>query len=88
MKYVLFYENTPDFREKAMEIFPRHRARLDEFHGRGVLLMVGPFTDDEGGAMGIFTSREEAEAFAKDDPFVLGGVVASWKVREWREVFG
>ena len=27
-----------------------------------------------------------AEEFAKDDPFVLNGVVSNWHVREWDEV--
>jgi uncharacterized protein len=36
--------------------------------------------------MGIFTTREAAEEFARDDPFVLGGVVSAWEVREWNEV--
>jgi uncharacterized protein YciI len=35
--------------------------------------------------MAIFTTREAAESFAKDDPFVLNGVVSSWVVREWME---
>ena len=36
--------------------------------------------------MGIFTTREAAEEFARNDPFVLNGVVESWIVREWKEV--
>jgi uncharacterized protein len=36
--------------------------------------------------MGIFTTREAAEDFAHDDPFVVGGVVSAWEVREWNEV--
>ena len=43
------------------------------------LLMIGTFSNaQEHGAMAIFTSREAAEAFARDDPFVLHGVVRSW----------
>lgn len=47
--------------------------------------MIGPFSDPREGAMGIFTTREAAEAFAADDPFVLHGVVSHWQVREWLE---
>jgi uncharacterized protein YciI len=36
--------------------------------------------------MSIFTSREAAEEFAKDDPFVLNNVVRTWHIREWNEV--
>jgi uncharacterized protein YciI len=35
--------------------------------------------------MGIFATREAAEEFIKGDPFVLGGVVQSWEIREWNE---
>ena len=54
---------------------------------RGVLLALGPFTDEpSGGALAIFTSREAAEEFPSGDPFVLSKVVGRWHVREWRVV--
>src|SRR5437867_2035412 len=84
MKYVLFYVSGD--REKAMLHFPDHRAHLSEYHGRGVLLMTGAFTDPAEGAMGLFTTREAAEAFVRDDPFVAHGVVGSWRIAEWNEV--
>jgi uncharacterized protein YciI len=86
-KYVLFYASADDVLTKAPAHFPAHRARLDEFHARSVLLAVGTFGDpQEEGSMAIFTTREAAEEFARDDPFVLGGVVSAWEVREWNEV--
>ena len=88
MKYVMFYETAPDGLAKAREHFAAHRARLDEFHARGVLLMAGPLMNPTDTALGVFTSREEAESFIKDDPFVLNGVVAKWTIREWNEVLG
>ncbi|HXO22753.1 MAG TPA: YciI family protein [Thermoanaerobaculia bacterium] len=42
--------------------------------------------DPTAGAIGIFTSREAAEEFIRDDPFVVNGVVAKWTIREWNEV--
>jgi uncharacterized protein YciI len=35
--------------------------------------------------MAVFSTREAAEEFAHSDPFVLHGVVSSWRVREWNE---
>jgi uncharacterized protein len=87
-KYVLFYESADDVRAKAPIFYAAHRARADEFHPRGVLLMVGTFATPEEGAMGVFTSREAAEDFAKTDPFVVNGVVRRWYVREWKEIYG
>jgi uncharacterized protein YciI len=65
---------------------PAHREYWQNFQRFGTLLMLGPFARPEDGAMSIFTSREAAEAFATNDPFVLGGVVSRWYVREWVEV--
>jgi uncharacterized protein YciI len=84
MKYVLLYESSDDVAEKAPLHFAAHRARWAEFHGRGSLLLIGPFSD-QSGAMGVFTTRDAAEEFATGDPFVLHGVVKSWQIREWRE---
>ena len=87
MKYVLFYESADDVLAKAPAHFPAHRARLDDFHARGLLLMVGTFANpQEEGSMAIFATREAAEEFVKDDPFVLNGVVRDWYIREWDEM--
>ncbi len=85
MKYVLYYQSSPDVLEKAPLHAAAHRARWQEFASEGTLLMVGPFANPQEGAMGIFTTREAAERFAKDDPFVVNGVVSNWVVREWAE---
>jgi uncharacterized protein YciI len=86
-KYVLLYQPSDDVLEKAPLHFPAHSARLQEFHGAGTLLMVGTFADPvNDGSMAIFTSREAAEAFVAEDPFVVNGVVASWRLLEWNEV--
>jgi hypothetical protein len=36
--------------------------------------------------MAVFGSREAAEEFVRDDPFVNEGVVKGWTLREWDEV--
>jgi len=87
VKYVLFYELADDVASKAPAHFPAHSARLDEFHSAGTLLMVGTFGNpQEEGSMAIFTTREAAEEFVREDPFVLNGVVRDWQIREWDEV--
>jgi len=89
MKTIMRYETSPEGAAKAPQFFAEHRKRLDEFHARGVLLMAGPVMGEDGkpeGALGIFTSREAAEEFVRDDPFVLNGVAMRWSLRDWREV--
>lgn len=87
MKYVSFYEVAPDALPKVMEHFPAHRARLDEFHARGDLIAAGPLGTPPTSAMGIFNSREAAESFVRGDPFVVHGLVASWRIVEWKAAF-
>ena len=83
---VLLYESADDVLTKAPPVFPAHKARLDEFVARGVLLMVGTFGDPQAeGSMAIFTTREAAEEFVAGDPFVLEGVVRAWHIRDWNE---
>jgi uncharacterized protein YciI len=84
VKYVVTYESGDEVRALAPIHFPAHKARWHEFRDRGELLMIGTFSDLSG-AMGIFTSLEAAEEFVKGDPFVLQGVVRSYRIREWNE---
>lgn len=87
MKIVAFYEMAPDAASKAMTLYPAHRARLDEFHARGVLVAAGPLGNPPEGAMGIFTTRDAAEEFIQGDPFVVNGLVSVWRLTEWNAVF-
>jgi uncharacterized protein len=88
VKYVLFYESAEDVASKAPPHFPAHWARCQEFHARGLMLMVGTFGDPQAqGSMSIFTTREGAEQFVAGDPFVINGVVRAWEIREWNEAF-
>jgi len=87
MKYVLTYEGAPDFMSKVPANIAAHRALWKKFTDEKTLLLIGPFTDaPAGGAMGVFSTRAAAEAFAAADPFVINGVVARWTIREWNEV--
>ena len=84
--YVVFYETALDAVARIPEVYPAHRARVDEFHARGELLMVGTFADPiTEGSMAVFRSRAGAEEFVADDPFVTEGVVGGWTLREWNE---
>ena len=84
MKYVVSY-GAPSDMARVRELFPAHCSAWKAYQDRGELLMIGPFADPQQGAMGIFTTREAAEAFVRSDPFVLEGVVSRWEIMEWRE---
>jgi uncharacterized protein len=87
LRYVLFYESSDDVASKAPLYMNRHGGHIDEFHAAGKLLQIGTFGDPQTeGAMCVFTTREAAEEFATNDPFVVNGVVRRWYIREWREI--
>ena len=56
---------------------------MDKFIARGVVSGIGPFAD--GGNMAIFKTRDEAEAFTKEDPFILEGLVESFMIKDWAD---
>ena len=71
-----------------MEVYPRHQAYFQQFKANGGgLVALGPFTtpDPTAGSMGIFTSREDAEAFITADPFVVEGL-ADPRIVDWDAV--
>ena len=35
--------------------------------------------------MAIFKTREAAEEFVKEDPFILEGIVKSYLLRDWKD---
>jgi uncharacterized protein YciI len=83
MKAVVVGESAGASREAGMAVFPRHKLVVDKFIARGVVIGIGPFVD--GGNMAIFKPRAEAEAFTKEDPFILEGLVKSFVIKEWRD---
>jgi uncharacterized protein YciI len=83
MKAVVIGEGSGASMEAIMAVYPRHKVVVDAFKGRGEVIGIGPFAD--GGNMAIFRSREAAEAFVREDPFVLEGVVKSYVIRDWND---
>jgi uncharacterized protein len=86
--FVTFYHADPNAdpgtMDRLREVYPRHRAYLDEFAKGGQVWMIGTFGDPATqGSMAIFRSREAAEEFMKNDPFMLEGLVYKPEIREW-----
>jgi uncharacterized protein YciI len=83
MKAVIIGEPSGASREAIMAVYPRHKAVVDAFRARGEVIGIGPFADL--GNMGIFRTREAAEEFAKQDPFILEGLIKSFVIRDWND---
>jgi uncharacterized protein len=83
MKTVVIGESSGPSREAIMAVYPRHKKVVDKFIAQGVVLGIGPFAD--GGNMAIFKTREAAETFSREYPFVLEGLVKSYMVKDWND---
>lgn len=83
MKAVVIGESSGASMEAIMEVFPRHKAVVDAFVAKGQVVGIGPFADL--GNMAIFRTREAAEAFSKQDPFILEGLIKSFVIRDWND---
>ena len=91
--YVVFfdidYSSIGEALADAPEAISAHKKRAQEWHEGGKLVMAGAFRDNPEGrlnTMGVLTSREAAEEFAKGDPFVLNRKVIRWHIREWNNM--
>ena len=83
MKAVVIGEPSGKSMEEIMKVYPRHKAVVDTFVDRGEVIGIGPFADR--GNMAIFRTREAAEAFVREDPFALEGLVKSYTIRDWND---
>jgi uncharacterized protein len=81
MKAVVIGEGSGASMDAIMAVYPRHKAVVDAFKARGAVIGIGPFADR--GNMAIFRSREAAEAFVREDPFILEGLIKSYAIRDW-----
>lgn len=90
MYYMLLYDVTEDYLERRAEFRDAHLGRVRDGHDRGELLMAGALWDELDGAALVFKTddRSMVEQFARNDPYVLNGLVKSWRVRRWDLVVG
>jgi len=66
-----------------------HFAYADRLRARGELAIGGPLLDDQGRRIGLLfvyeaVSRDEALAFAQEDPFTLANALSAYEITEWR----
>jgi uncharacterized protein YciI len=90
MHFLLFYTYVPDILERRAQFRGAHLTHARASLGRGELKLAGAFADPvDGGALFFSASSiEVVEQFARDDPYVTGGLVTKWVVREWTTVVG
>jgi uncharacterized protein YciI len=90
MHFLLFYTYVPDILVKRPAFRGAHLGHARASMARGEFQLGGAFADPVDGAVLFFEADSKAvvEQFAKDDPYVTGGLVTKWIVREWTTVLG
>lgn len=88
MYYLLFYKTVPGYLQKREAFRDEHLRLAREAQKRGILLMAGALADPADEALFVFRCNDPAEAedFARNDPYVINGLISSWLVRPWTVV--
>lgn len=96
MWYAIIAEDAPDSLDKRLKARPEHLNRLKALQDSGRLLLAGPFpaidSTDPGPAgftgsliVAEFSSLEQAQEWANNDPFVSAGVYRQVTVKPFRK---
>jgi uncharacterized protein YciI len=90
MHFLLLYTYVPDVLERRPQFRGAHLQHARAAVARGELKLAGAFADPVDGAALFFAaaSKSVVEEFARIDPYVTGGLVTKWVVREWTTVIG
>ena len=90
MYFALIYDLVADYLERRASFRAEHLALARAASERGELVLAGAFADPADQALLVFegADRSVAERFAEVDPYVLNGLVTSWRVRAWTVVIG
>jgi uncharacterized protein len=88
--YALFYDLVDDMPNRRAPYREAHLRLAREAHARGELLLAGALADPPDRALLVFLANGAtvAESFARQDPYVLNGLVKRWEVRPWTVVVG
>ena len=88
--FLLFYDYVPDVLERRGEFRGAHLDYAWAAVERGEIVVAGAFADPVDGAVLMFSGDDKsvAEDFARADPYVTGGLVTRWHLREWTTVVG
>jgi len=97
MLYAIISEDVPDSSPLRKMARPDHIKRLDELLAQGRIVVGGPFPaidsmdPGEAGFTGSllvadFDSLEDAEAWAKEDPYIAAGVYERSIVKPFKQV--
>jgi hypothetical protein len=85
---ILFYDYVDDVLERRGPYREAHLAGIGAERDAGRVVMAGAIGDPPHGAVIVFgdVAPDVIEAFARADPYVVGGLVTTWRVEPWNVV--
>jgi len=87
MKFVIIGYDGPDGEAKRKVHRTAHLANLEPLDAAGRVVLAGPLTDKTGSLLVLdFRTLEEAEQFAKNDPYWVHGVFNRVEIHPFTQV--
>ena len=88
--FALMYDLVDDYLARRTAFREQHLKMANDLRARGEIVLAGAFADPADKALLIFQAadRTTPENFARNDPYVIHGLVKRWEVRAWSVVVG
>ena len=88
--FALIYDLVDDYLTRRTAFREQHLKMANERKARGEIILAGAFADPPDKALLVFQAdhRTVVEDFARNDPYVVNGLVKRWEVRAWTVVVG
>lgn len=87
MKFVIIGYDGPEGEAKRKLHRSAHLANLEPLDQKRRVILAGPLTDKAGSLLVLeFETREEAEEFAKNDPYTVQGVFERIEIHPFMQV--
>lgn len=88
MKFVILGFDGPHGQARRKVHRPAHLARMEPLDREGRVVLAGPLTDKAGSLIVIEAeSLEDAEKFAREDPYTVHGVFERVEVHPFTQIF-
>jgi len=86
--FALMYDLVDDYLARRGAFREQHLKMANDLRAKGEIVLAGAFAADK--ALLIFQTpdRTVPENFARNDPYVINGLVKRWEVRAWSVVVG
>ncbi|CUS31562.1 conserved hypothetical protein [Candidatus Nitrospira nitrosa] len=88
MKFVIIGYDGPDGEAKRKVHRAVHLLNLEQLDKQGRVILAGPLADKTGSLLVLeFDSREDAEEFARQDPYTIHGVFERVEIHPFTQIF-